>query len=408
MKPTLLMMFYVDMSSQKGDSIRTREIVAAMSETYDVRFIGINSPRTIGSAHCYNVPKSRKGLALLWNFFSLLYGLYCVLRFRPQGIYADSPSGSLSPALISLLARKPLFLEIHGPVGSCDVSLYRARTSFHIIMASWMERVMLCRASLVIGAKGWTRLAQDIYRVPDDRIVNTLLPVNHKLFRPRNLKECRRKLNLPADAPVAVFIGNVAPWQGLETLVQAAPAVLAEHRDAIFMIVGDGSARADLRCQAENLKVAHAFRFVGGVPYEEVPDYIGASNAGVAIFPGNRGNRGGISAHKTRNYLAGGRPVVVSDMDEMADTIEQKGAGMSVPPDDADALSRALLFVFGHSQNENELRDNAARLGATLPSWDDHVAIVSARMRNHVVLKQPVTVRRVTGSEGCENRGHPR
>src|SRR4030095_9979416 len=140
--------------------------------------------------------------------------------------------------------------------------------------------------------------------------------------------------------------------------------------------------------QAQSLGVAYAFQFVGAVPYEAVTDYIGACDVGLAIFPGNRGNRGGISAHKTRNYLACGRPVIVSDMDEMSDLIEQTHSGKSVPPDNADALARALSLVLGQLRFENELQNNAAELGRTLPSWSDYVEITSSHMKDYLARRQ--------------------
>jgi glycosyltransferase involved in cell wall biosynthesis len=384
MKPKLLMMFYVDLSSRKGDSIRTREIVNAMSEIYEVRFIGINSPLTIGAAQCYSVPRLPRALPVIWNFISLVYGVYCVLRFRPEAVYADAASGSLSPALVSMISAKPLFIEVHGPVGSGDISLYRTRGWLHTVTARCIENLMFLRATLVIGASGWTALVQQVHRVTDNKIVKTTLPVNHGLFRPLDSDQCRRKLGLPLDTPVAAFIGNVAPWQGLDTLMNAAPSVLTEHPKTIFLILGDGSARNSLVEQARSLQVAHAFNFVGAVPYEEVPLYIGACDVGLSIFPGNRGSRGGISAHKTRNYLACGRPVIVSEMDEMATVIEQTNSGKSVPPDDVSALGRALSLILGQLNSGNDLCINAAELGASLPSWDDYVGVISSRMKEYL------------------------
>lgn len=382
METRLLMMFYIDMKRQQGDSVWARETLQEMSNRCEIECIGINTQHVSGAVHSYNVPLVSNGKALVWNIFSLCYGIRSILRFNPQVIYSDSPPGSITPALLSILTGKPLVVEVHGPAGAQDVALYRARFPIRAAIARWMEHIMFRRARLIVAAPGWAQLVQTVHGIPDERIVTVPLAVNRELFRPLNGLEQRQHLGLPSQIPIAVFVGNIGPWQGLDTLVGAAPLVLAAHPQALFMIVGDGSERLNLIHKLQKHQLDQAFRFVGTVPYEKVPRYIAAADVGLAIFPGNRGQRGGVSALKTLNYLACGRPVIVSEMDEMALTIEKYGAGKVIPPDDPTALAQALTWVFGLPDGGTALRQGAVQLGSTLPSWTERTARISTHLRD--------------------------
>ena len=370
---SMLLMFYIDMKSQKGDAIRGGEIIREMSNQCEIEFIGINADEMNVKGRCYSVPLSRWSMPLAWNAFAFVYGLFAIIRSRPDVIYSDTPLGSFAPTLLSFITGKPLILEVHGPVGATDVALYRAKSRLHLAVARWLERTMFRRAKLVIAADGWARLVRVVHGIPAERIAILPLAVNHQLFRPLEMSEARRSLNIPQDIPLAVFVGNVGPWQGLDGLVSAAPSILAKHPQANFLIVGDGASLADLSRQARELNVEQAFRFVGTVPYEQVPTYIAAADLGLALFPGNRGKRGGVSSLKTLNYLACGRPLVISDMDEMAVLVEERGAGKSISPDNCDTLADAINSFFSNLDQATAMRERAFELGSTNPGWDDFV-----------------------------------
>jgi glycosyltransferase involved in cell wall biosynthesis len=378
MKARLLIMFYVDMKRQSGDAIRAREILQEMSNLCEIEYIGINVPRINNVVRSYNIPSVYRGMALIWNFFSLWHGLRSIVSFNPQVIYADNPQGSLTPAILSILTGKPLVVELHGPAGAQDVALYRNQFPLRATIARWIERIMLRRASLIIAAPGWARLAQIEHKVSNNRFLIAPLAVNRKLFRPLDQIEQRQHLGLPLQFPIAVFVGNIAPWQGLDTLLEAVPLVLKEHPQALFLIVGDGSERLNLIRKVQERHIDHAFLFVGAVPYEKVPQYIAAADVGLALFPGNRGQRGSVSALKTLNYLSCGRPVIVSEMDEMANFIEQQGAGKMIPPDDPKALAQALSWIFGQPEKGAKLRERAAEIGSLLPTWSEYTSIIIA------------------------------
>ena len=298
-----------------------------------------------------------------------------ILRFNPQIIYSDCVAGSLTPALLSVISGKALVVEVHVPVGSQDVALYRSKLRIRAGIALWMERILLRRARLIFAAPGWSALIQQNYP-KIQKIIPVPLGNNRTLFHPMDINQCRQELGLPSGVPIAVFVGNISPWQGLDTLITAASSVVSNHPQVLFLIVGDGSERKRLMQIVKELQLERVFLFTGSVAYENVAKYIAAANVGLSIFSGNRGQKGGISALKTLNYLSCGRPVIVNNMDEMANLVSQHGAGIVVPADDGNALSQAFTWVFNQSDGGALLCQKATELGSLIPSCKDRITII--------------------------------
>ena len=64
---------------------------------------------------------------------------------------------------------------------------------------------------------------EKVYNIPEEKIVVVSNGANTSLFKPLEQETCRRELGLDPEIPYVCFVGNLAPWQGVEYLVKAAP-----------------------------------------------------------------------------------------------------------------------------------------------------------------------------------------
>lgn len=166
--------------------------------------------------------------------------------------------------------------------------------------------------------------------------------VDTDLFRPMDMLECRRKLGLPADASIVCFVGNLAPWQGVDLLIKAFSSVMEKHEKTLLLIVGDGKERKRLETLSKKLKIDYSVRFVGAVRHEDVPTYIGSGNICVATFTTVRNAKIGLSPLKIYEYLACAKPVITSDIQGIREIIENSNAGILTAPEDVDGISNAI------------------------------------------------------------------
>ena len=152
----------------------------------------------------------------------------------------------------------------------------------------------------------------------------------------------RRGLGWREDELIALHAGNMGAKQGLENLVTAAR--LAQHRDlpVRFVLLGDGSRRADLESQAAG---CDRLSFVDPVGGSEFPEVLAAADA--LLLNEKPGVKEMCVPSKLTSYFTAGRPVIAATDAESAAAGEMAaaGAGPIVPAGDPAALLDALLDV---------------------------------------------------------------
>ncbi len=90
--------------------------------------------------------------------------------------------------------------------------------------------------------------------------------------------EIRKRLDIPADAPVVVCTARMVKRKGQDTLVKAWPEVLRAFPDARLLLVGDGPNRGRVERLTRRMAVAESVVFAGRVPFEELPSFTEAGD----------------------------------------------------------------------------------------------------------------------------------
>ncbi len=161
----------------------------------------------------------------------------------------------------------------------------------------------------------------NLYAVPDSKIIVINNGANIDFFRPMNQERVKTELRLEKSKKYLCFVGNLAAWQGVEFLIYAAPLILEKCPDVRFLVVGDGAMKTKLLGVTSEFELLDKFIFTGRVPYESVPHYISAADVCVAPFIKGRNAKIGLSALKTYEYLACGKPIVASSIPGVKDLI---------------------------------------------------------------------------------------
>ncbi|MDZ4178611.1 MAG: glycosyltransferase, partial [Coriobacteriia bacterium] len=144
-----------------------------------------------------------------------------------------------------------------------------------------------------------------------------------------------------ANGPRIVYVGGVAPHRGLDTVLAAMPAVLATDSRARLTIVGDGESLGTLRAQTTALHLDAAVTFTGRLPKDEAMDHI--RDANIALVPHHRSpHTDSTIPHKLFQYMALGRPVLVSDCAPLARIVRETGSGLVFRAGDAADLASRI------------------------------------------------------------------
>ncbi|RPF47030.1 glycosyltransferase involved in cell wall biosynthesis [Thermodesulfitimonas autotrophica] len=190
-------------------------------------------------------------------------------------------------------------------------------------------------------------LLQRIYRARPEKIHVLWGPVDLDLF---SYKEPR-----PSPPFVVGYCGNDCFWQGLATIFEAS-RILEPHPEIHFLLMGFPKERY-LGIGLPNVT------FTGPISRAETPGYL--SRCHVLLSP-----RIGHPATETQYpfklsaYLAAGRPVVVTAVNDQPAVVRQADCGFIVPPGNARALAEAILDLYRMPESQRLFLGRNARLFA--------------------------------------------
>ena len=161
-----------------------------------------------------------------------------------------------------------------------------------------------------------------------------------------------------ADGAVVCYTGTLEPYQGLDLLIGAAPAVLARAADTRFVIVGgnaDGIERLRRLASGAGAAVERAFVFVPAVPPEDVRLYHAMADVLVTCRA-----RGTNTPLKVYQYLRAGKPIVATRIRSHTQVLDDDCAEL-VDPAPA-SLAEGLLRVILDAERARGLARRAGAL----------------------------------------------
>jgi glycosyltransferase involved in cell wall biosynthesis len=166
----------------------------------------------------------------------------------------------------------------------------------------------------------------------------------------------RRPQGRSPTRPVAVFLGSLRPWHGLETLAGAWRLLGAAGPD--LLVVGDGPGRSVL--EDVGAKVT------GAVPHGRVPALLARGDIGVA--PYDRDAPGYFCPLKVLEYLAAGLATVAAAIPGL-DGVLRPGCAILVPPGDPRALADAVSDLAEDAGKRERLSRNGRALVVAEHTW---------------------------------------
>lgn len=162
-------------------------------------------------------------------------------------------------------------------------------------------------------------------------------------FSPDNeaARRARRDLGLGPDQPAVGLFGQMLPYKGHLTLIEAAPALIAAMPSIRFFFVGaleNPPYQEQLRARLRELGLEERFTFTGW--RTDVPALIRAMDVNVVatLTP----EPAALSLMET---MAMARPIVATGTGGTREIVVDGVTGLIVPPGDAEALAAAVTRI---------------------------------------------------------------
>jgi glycosyltransferase involved in cell wall biosynthesis len=322
---------------------------------------------------------------IIYQISLLTHLIYYSIKLRPDLFYTRLAGNSIAPAIVSSLLRISQVGEINGI--TIDEMEIQGASIFKMKLAQFLENINFATCKKLVAVTGGVKQRlMDLYAIPEFQIVVINNGANTKLFSPMDRNKAKSELKLDNSLQYVCFVGNLIYWQGVEYLIKASPLILKKYPNTRFLVVGDGVMKEELMQLANDLGSLDKVLFVGRVPYEKVPVYINASDICVAPFIRERNSKIGLSALKTYEYLACGKPLIASRIPGVKELIESSGGGISVRPEDPEELSTAVIKLLPDENTRNQMGKKGRKYIIENHSWES----VARKVRD--ICKQAIKI----------------
>ncbi len=291
-----------------------------------------------------------------------------VREFSPHLIHAHLHEGCLIGHLLRLGRRLPLVFDYQGSLAdeAMGHGWVRDGSPGHRLLArleAWINR----RADFILVSSG--PLAEHLRGHPAaDRVAVVKDGVDGSLFRPFPDPGLRRRLGIPEDALLVVFLGLLTPYQGVDLLLESARRASGEEPRLHFLVMGYPDEER-YRERARELGLGGKITFTGRVNYFEASKYLAAGDLAVAPKICRTESNG-----KLLDYLACGLPVAAFDTPVNRELLRDNAVYAELKPEDVEASARhlaaAVLALARDGRQRRKLGVAGRQMAEQDYSWD--------------------------------------
>lgn len=293
------------------------------------------------------IPRGRAGGYLALNYLSFIlsasaFGPWLLRKRRFDAIFVFAPSPILQaiPAInLGWIKKCPVLLWVQ------DLWPESLSATGHVKHRSLLR--------LVESVVKWIYRNVDLLLAQSRAFIPKILPLAGAtpiVYYPNTFKDSvpddpGLNINCPGfdcDFPV-LFAGNLGSAQAVDVVLEAA-TMLREFVGIRFVMVGDGSRRDWMMRQAAARGLDNLV-FPGRFPVETMPTLMARAAVLLVTLADTEIFRLTIPS-KVQAYLAAGRPIIACLNGAGAEIVQEAGAGVAVPAEDASALAQAVMALY--------------------------------------------------------------
>ncbi len=176
--------------------------------------------------------------------------------------------------------------------------------------------------------------------------------------------EAKAALGISPEKRVAGFIGAIKAYKGLDALISAFSKIARDLPESVLLIAGGGEIGPLSGTLSELESGGKAVVMNRYLTWEETHTSILASD--LVVLPYKHVYTSGV-LHMAQAY---GVPVVATSVGGLTEVIRHGETGLLVPPDDPDALAKALARALADREGLQILSGNCLNEAQNAYSWE--------------------------------------
>ena len=341
--------------------------LSKLGQEVDVLTMNTDNACAIEQIHGVDVTRCKVNLRLYKALFSCEFAKSML---RAQGydilhIHLPFHYGCEVALLAAKLNNIPIIATHHGPrpvrygffYGVIFGSYYHF---FYQVESRMIERLIFLSSSFPASQNlpSWLR----------KRIMIVKPAVNTEFFSPQKSgANIRARLGLSKKHKVVLFVGQLSRslrFKGVEQLIEACKTLTSRHPDIRLLIVGGGDLLPEIQNFTKKIGADRCTIFAGFVSQDELPYYY--SSCDIFVLP-SLGDSLGLVVLEA---MASGKPVIVTDIPGVRETVIDGRTGLTVPSGDSKSLKEAISLLLENEELRKDIAKNALSSVRTR-SWEN-------------------------------------
>lgn len=267
----------------------------------------------------------------------------------------------------------PYVLEYNGSEIWCEEKWGSNQLRF-VELAKKIERLTFEKADLITCVSKPLKEQLVESGIEARKIIVTPNGVNTDIYNPNiNGDRIREKYQIDKFKVVVGFIGTFGAWHGAEILTEAYAKLASQYNNIHLLMIGDGMKMAEVKKIIKKNKLEERATLTGIVPQKEGPEYLGACD--ILVSPTIKNPDGTPffgSPTKLFEYMAMGKGIVASDLDQMSEILENEKTALLVEPNNIEAVAEAIVKLIDDKELRLNLGENARREVCDKYTWEMH------------------------------------
>lgn len=228
-------------------------------------------------------------------------------------------------------------------------------------LLAWSERAVLAHSSLVAAVSD--QAAAMASAAGADRDLLLVVPNGVDLAE---VARARQAVQGNPDRGLIGWIGSFGPWHGAPVLIQALALLPASAR---LLLIGDGSGRDECIALAKAIGVEARVEWAGSLPHDVALRRLAGCSVLASPHIDTPGHRFFGSPTKVFEYMAIGRPIVASRLEQIGELLADSVTARLVEPGDPRVLADALAWVLENPVEADRLGESARLEARARHSW---------------------------------------
>lgn len=301
-----------------------------------------------------------RAVPLLQQLIGATALFYALKKHRPDTVFFITEEAEAAGGIVSI------FLDFNSVVrvaGSGIMTCFYGRKFFKRLLRFPMMRLYR-NCNKIIAISGYTKSLLKGIGVDESKIQIVYNGVDEKFLSNPNKSEkrseIRKRLGIEDKEIVLVTVARVLPRKGQDNVIRALPEVVKSIPDIRYVVVGEGRYVDEFRRLSTDLGLEDIVIFTGGVPHDEIMDYLDMSDV---FIMANRlwNNKVEGFGNVFIEAAARGLPVIAGNDSGAVEAVSHNFNGYLVDPFSVKSISDAVIKLAEDESRRKKFGENGVQ-----------------------------------------------